>query len=118
MGLKDLLQRQFGVRTRPILNRLVTTVGTTVAMILPVDSNRLAFVLVNLSAVPVYVLPAPDVSSIKAILLAAGGGSLIVIFDQDFDLTGWEWYGLSSSGTVNILTLEIVQEFSPAEVAK
>lgn len=108
VDLASLLQDRLGVETFDIVNRLVTTIGTTAVRVIPNDPNRVAFVLVNLSTGTMHFGPFSDPSGTKGIQIGSGGGSLVSIWDEDFSLVGREWYGVSSVAASELLTLELV----------
>ncbi len=107
-NLADLLEARFGVKTEAADNRFGTTIGTSVARVLPNDPKRLGAVIVNLSAVAVFIGPFRDVSASKGIRLAPSGGSFSLIWDEDFDVTGWEWFAVADAAASAVLTIEVL----------
>jgi hypothetical protein len=107
-NLADLIEARFGVKTEAADNRSTSSIGTSVATVLPNDPKRLAAVIVNLSAVAVYVAPYRDVGASKGIRLAPSGGTLSLIWDEDFDVTGWEWFGIADAAASALFTLEVL----------
>lgn len=108
MTLKDLVKTKFGVDTSVNINPLVSSVGTTAVEILPNNPNRLAAIIVNLSANSLYVLPDTAPTSTRGIQLVANGGALTLLWDEEFDLTGWSWFAIASGAASSILVLEVV----------
>lgn len=105
-NLADLIDARFGVKTEAADNRSGTTLGTSAATILRNDPRRLAATIINLSAVAMYVAPSRDVSATNGIRLAPGGGQLTLIWDEDFDVTGYEWFGIADAAASAVYTLE------------
>lgn len=109
MSLEALIAAKLGVRTRPIENRLVSSVGTSVLELLPNDPNRLAAVIINLSTNVLYVTPGRDPSSSKGIRIAPSGGTLLLLWDEDFHTVGSSWFGVASGAASAVYTLEEVE---------
>jgi len=108
MTAQEVLDRRWGVRTRPITNRLVSNLGTSVTKVIPNDPDRLAWLIVNLSANTVYLGLSRDVSSSKSILLQASGGSAGMVLDEDFNTVTYEVWGVASGASSAIYTIEVV----------
>jgi hypothetical protein len=108
MPLADLLLRQFGVKTEPVENPLgVTSIGTTAERILSNNPNRLAWIVINLSANIVYLALKSDVSSSKGIRLNANGGEASMIWSEDFQAVSYEVYAVASGASSAIYVLEV-----------
>lgn len=107
-NLADLIERAFGTRTEHRVNRQGTTVGVAAGIILRSDPRRLAATIVNLSAVAIYVAPGREVSATKGIRLAPSGGSLILVWDEEFELLGWEWWALADAAASAVFTSEVL----------
>lgn len=104
--LKELLEKQFGVRTVNRINRDATTVGIAVGRVLRNSPNRIAAVMVNLSVNTIYVSPDNAPSATRGIRLGPSGGSLILKWDEDFSMCGYEWNALASAAASEIYILE------------
>ena len=109
MPLADLLKERFKVRTRAIENPLVTSVGTIATLILKNNPNRLAFIIHNLGAFPIFLGFASDVSPTKGARIDANGGAYSMIWDEDFDATAWAIWAIADGGTSAVYTIEIVE---------
>jgi len=107
-NLADLLLERFGVRTRAVENPKTTSVGTTAVEILSNNPRRLGAVIINLSTNTVYLGLSQDVSSSKGILLTPNGGSFALVWDEDFQMTAWAWWAVSSGASSSIYTIEVV----------
>lgn len=109
MPLKELLESQFQVKTRPIVNALVDQVTAGVTKIASNNPNRLALVVINTGTAAMWILFDSTVSSEKGIMLGELGGSATILWDEDFDTVGWEWYAYSILGGF-ITVVEIVED--------
>ena len=103
--LSDLIAAEVGRPTVPVFDPLVTSVGTSVVRVLDPGPDRVSFIIVNLSAVAIYVAPRLGVSATSGIRLAPNGGSLSLSWRDDFHLVGWEWYAVADAAASAILTL-------------
>ena len=107
--LDDLIKEKFGgLSTQPHVNRLISSVGTTIDRVIPNDPNRVAFIIINLDeANTLYILPEPDVSPTRSIPLGPGQ-AYVGLWDEDFQLVGWDWYCVGSAAGTALLALEVV----------
>jgi len=109
MPLADLIQRRFGVKTSTVKSPASTTVGTTVEKKLSVNPNRLAWLIVNLSANIVYLGWDNQVSSSRGIALAPAGGNAVCTPEEDFELPSEEVYLVASGAGSAVFIVEIVE---------
>lgn len=107
MPLKDILIREFGVETFPRINPLVSIVGNTPVKILDNNPNRLAWTFLNLSAVPISIGFSNEVSSINGIYMAARGGGINFLWNEEFDLVGYDVWAIATAPGANIYVIEI-----------
>ena len=110
MPLDTLLMERFKVRTRAIENPLRTSIGTTPALALANNPNRLAWVLFNLHASQyIYLGLKADVSATKCIRVDPAGGHASMVWDEDFQMTAWGIWALGSGATTSLYVLEVVE---------
>ena len=107
MSLASVLQTLFGVRTRAEINPLVSSIGTSAVQVLPNDPDRLAYSVVNLSSNIIYVGLDSSVSSSRGIRLDANGGECSMLFDEDFQTTGYELWAVSAGAASAIYVLAV-----------
>lgn len=110
MDLAGLLLERFKCKTRAVENPLVTAVGTTAILVLANNPNRLAWVIVNLSANTLYLALGNDVSATKGVLLAPNGGSASMVWDEDFQTVGWAVWGVAAGANSAIYCMEVVTQ--------
>ena len=109
MNLSELLDQQFKVKTRTEINQQgVTNVGTSVKKLLGNNPNRLAWIIINLSVNTLYIALTNDPSSSKGILVGANGGTASMLWNEDFEATGYEIWGLGSSTNTYVYIIEVV----------
>jgi len=107
--LHELLMEKFKVRTRAVVNPKVSEIGTTPGQILGNNPNRLAFVIINLHATQsIYLGLDSSVASTKGIKIDPAGGSLKMVWDEDFQITSWAIWGVGSGAGTTCYVLEVV----------
>lgn len=107
MTLQDLLLERFKVKTRANVNPEVSTLTGGVDKILSNNPNRLAWVIINMGSNTAYLGFDRAVSSSKGIILSISGGSASMLWNEDFDLVGWEVFAKGTNGD-NLYVLEIL----------
>lgn len=107
-ALSAAIAAEIGVDTVPRFNPDTATVGTSVVRIAPNNPNRFALLIVNLSAVAVYVKPANDVSASSGVRLAPNGGTFGLSWRDDLHLVGWDYYAIADAAASSILVMEVV----------
>jgi len=109
MGKLDtLLEQQFKISTRANENPLVSSLGITAVKVLDNNADRLGWIIINLSANTVYLSLKSDVSSSKGVVVSPNGGSASMVWNEDFQMTGWEVWGVASGASSAIYVLEVV----------
>lgn len=103
-----MVTERFGRPVTPFENRTVSQVGNTAIEILRQDPDRLGFVIINLSVNDLYIGPFQNVSATKGIKIPPSGGSAVIIWDEDFESVGKQWYGLASAAASAVLTTEYI----------
>jgi hypothetical protein len=106
--LHDLLFEKFKVNTRPNVNPLVSSVGTTPTKVLDNNPDRLAWFIVNLSSNVVYLHFDNSVSSSKGIAVSPNGGFASMVYDEDFHAVGWEIWAKATGEDSSIYVVEII----------
>ena len=100
--LQKLIQKQFGIKTRLREDTRVSSLGVTSALVLPQNANRLGWIIINLSANTVYV------GFNNGVILVASGGSYSMIWNEDFDVVGYEVWGIATGAASAIKCYEII----------
>lgn len=108
MNVAELLEQQFGVKTTHNVNPEVDQVATTVTKILSYNPRRLAFIMVNLGANEVCIAPDAGVLLTRGIYLAKTGGTLTIVWTEDFEMPTFEWYGIANTAAANFYVLEVL----------
>lgn len=107
--LKDVLERLYGVKTDMRVNPVVAQIGATPTQILLNNPNRLAWTLINLGGEAVYLAFTPDVATTKGIYVASGGGTMGLLFSEDFELVTYPVWGIGAVGSDNIYLVEVIE---------
>ncbi|MAF43781.1 MAG: hypothetical protein CMI54_06405 [Parcubacteria group bacterium] len=110
MPLQDILNQRFGVKTRPVEGDPSTQVGTTAALLVKNNPNRLALLIINLSTNIIYLGLTQGVASTQGIRLNSGGGSAVFTPESDFIAPSWAWWAIASGANSDVYTLEILEQ--------
>ena len=110
VSLHQMIDARFGVRTRTAENQETTAMTTTEALVLRNDSARLAAIVINLGQTDVFLRPRGGPSSTTGIRVGPNGGTFSLQWDEDYNLTGLEWFGITGAGVSTLYTLEILVE--------
>jgi len=110
MPLADLLMERFKVRTRAVENpEGVATALITPQKILGNNPNRLGAIIINLGATPSFIALSDQVTvDTYGVRLDANGGRASLIWDEDFEMTGWAWWIISSASPA-VYCIEVVE---------
>lgn len=110
MNVHELLEKQFGVSSIYDVNPEVPQLEITITRFLPYNPRRLSFVLVNLGATEIVVGPDSSVTLEKGIHLVAAGGTLSMVWTEDFEMPTFEWYGIAKTAACKIYVLEVLTQ--------
>lgn len=110
MGARELVIAQFKVPVRPVVDRLISSVGTTATRIFRQDPDRLGFLVSNLSGAAMFLGPFVDPSASKGVRLGANGGSARAHYEEDFESVAWEWFIIADAAASNLTTIEYIAE--------
>lgn len=105
MSLSKYVESKFGTKTRSLQNPLINQIAVTVTKVLNNNPDRLSYTVINLSGNNVYVAFDQAVSASRGILIAASGGSLTLIAEEDGELAGYELFGIAVGGVADIYTI-------------
>jgi len=108
MNVAELIEKRFGMVTRAQRNPLVNEVDIARTRILPNNPNRLAWTIQNLSGNNVFIALDLDVADTHGILLSPNGGSATMIYEEDFEATCWEVFGVAAANNSDVFALEVV----------
>lgn len=109
-ALADIIQRTFGVATRTRVSDAGATIGVAISTILRQNPNRLAATIINLGGSAIYVAPLGAPSATRGIRLAPTGGSVILKWDEDFDVLGYEWAAIADAAGIAYFAIEIIAD--------
>jgi hypothetical protein len=108
MKLVEVLENMYGVRTDMRVNPITDTIATSATQLLRNNPNRLAWTLINLGSEAVYLSFTPDVGTTKGIYVASGGGTMGLLFSEDFELVTYPVYGIGAAGGDKIYLVEVI----------
>lgn len=110
MGIERLREKYFGAPTRPAVNPVTASVGTSGVLILENRPKRTMALIVNLSANTLYIGWDREVSSTRGVLVSANGGYISLIYEEDGDLVGQALYAVATAAASSIYVVEVYLE--------
>lgn len=110
VSLVDVIRKEIGVPTIDVVSPVGATVGVASARLLGQNPNRLAAIIINLSANDIVLAPNRAATLTSGILLAPGGGSMSLLWKRDFDLVGYEWQAIAAAAGSSVFTLEMLTQ--------
>lgn len=101
-------EQRLGYPTRPIVNPVTDTVGTTATLILRNNPDRIFWLAVNLSSNKGYIGWDAQVSSTRGIPIAGNGGFVSCTLEEDGELTIHEVWAVleNAAGIFYIVEIE------------
>lgn len=109
-SVHELLAERFGVVTTDRDNSELSQVGATAIRVLRSDPQRLGFTIINLSVNALHVGPFENVSATRGISVVPSGGSLSLVYDEDFALVAREWFAVAGGAGSDVLIIENIIE--------
>jgi len=106
--LDTLITRLLGVPTRTTRSPTVFQIGVAVGQVLKQNPNRVGAVIVNASANTVYVAPFNSVASTRGVRLGPSGGTLALVWFEDFHSVGWEWFAVADGAASDVYVQEVI----------
>lgn len=106
--VQGLLDQRFGIRTETRDDPLVAQVETTLTQVLLPNPSRIGFTLVNLGGNPIFLMSDAGASTTRGIRVNATGGSVQVLFDEDFSRVAYGWFAIASGGASAITIQEVL----------
>ena len=115
MNVAELIEKRFGIRTRTEPHSFTDLDTAVHTKILPNNPNRLGWMAVNLGAVNIFLAFDVAVSLTRGILLTPNGGNMTSIYEEDFEATCWNVYGMAEGDDGNLFVVEILIDRSTEE---
>lgn len=108
MSVHELILERLKRGTRPVVNPVTDTVGTTATKILLNNPDRFSWLVVNLSADRGYLGWDPTVGAAKGVPIEANGGTVSMYWQEDGEVVCYELYAVNevASGKYIIVELE------------
>ena len=107
MALRELSRERFKGPTRPVVNPITDTVGTTATKILNNNPDRVALVIVNLSENRGFMGFDRQVEPTRGIPVEAQGGVVTMCVEEDGEATGYEIHAINQVAAGKWYILEI-----------
>lgn len=108
LSLRDLIEKELGIKTEIRENPEITTVGVTASRIFRRNPDRVGIYVINHSTVAMFAGHFPDPSASKGIRLGASGGDLFVFWREDLHLPGEEWFIVADAAASALYNVEFL----------
>lgn len=105
LGMK-LVRKLFGGLVR--VKQSNGTTGTVATQIVDNNPDRIGLEVINNSAAAIYIGFRADTSATNSVILAAGGGSMVLKFRDDGQVAGHSVYALSAGGGDEYTIIETI----------
>lgn len=105
LTLQELVEQQYGVKTDVKISTIALT--TTAQRICDNNPNRVGLLILNLGSTKSFINWSTGVSSTNGIQLVNNGGDFSLTWLEDFNIVGYEMYGVGSSGGETLFVAEI-----------
>lgn len=109
-ALSEFIDREFGVKTRQLTNPLVDEVDTGITQVLGNNPDRLAWVIVNLSANLIFLAFDTEVATTHGIRLAANGGTISTTAKEDMELVSMPVWAIAAADDSDIFVSVVEAE--------
>lgn len=106
--LSDLIKTRFGIETRNVESPVGSVVGVASAPLLPNNPDRVALVIINLSANLIYISPQDPAGAANGIRLDANGGWRSLVWDEDFELISHQWFAIAAGAGSAVFWIESI----------
>lgn len=108
MGLLyDLIKSHFGIGSRPVFNRVATTINTTATRFLANDPDRVGVIISNVGTSTIYIGLSNSVSTTSGIPLFSGG-SITLKWENDFESVTHERWAVASGAASTVYVEEVI----------
>jgi len=103
---RALVLNRFGAPVNPVINKTTSSIGVTSSRLMINDPDRLGFLVVNLSVNDLYIMVDQNVGATRGIKAGPNGGSVSVVWFEDFEICAWEWFAVASGAASAVLVVE------------
>ena len=108
LTINELVDREIGTPVRPVVNPLISSVGTSVLQLLRNDPNRVGWSLINLSPNAMFILHESSVSTTNGLRVSPNGGSAITRWKDDYHWLAWDWFIVADAAASGLLIVTLV----------
>jgi len=102
-------QQKMGFPTRLVINPVTDTVLTTATRLLTNNPDRIFWLIVNLSGNNGYLGWDTQVSSTRGLFIAANGGFVSAMIEEDGELVIYEVWAINQNAQGTYLVVEVMR---------
>ena len=100
--LADVIEARFGFHIRAEFPPYAKALSTTPELILKANPDRISWDIFNLGTVAVYLGHTESVSATNGYWVAANGGHVGMLWDEEGELVGYPLWAVAASATPTI----------------
>lgn len=106
--LTDLLDVHFQVKSRTVEDTVSVGNSRPADQVVKNNPNRVGLTLVNISANGIYISSEADMLTTQGIYLVPNGGTVVLKWDTDFSIVGYDWYAIATGAASALNIIENV----------
>lgn len=106
--LYDAIQTIMPVKTSLRIRTIDVSETSPPTLLVPNNPNRLELILSNVGDYNIYIHTEVDYTIPEGMLLTPNGGFMSLIWNEDFDVTGYSWYGLAQTDAGELTIMEVL----------
>jgi len=106
--LYDAIQTVMPVQTGLKIHTLAVSESAPPTLLADNNPNRLELILSNVGDYNIFVNADITYELPEGLLLTPNGGFVSLIWNEDFDITGYSWYGFAQTGAGEITVMEVL----------
>jgi len=110
LNLAEILKQFVGATAFPRVNPEVSSVNLVATRVFRNRPNRFAAIVINTGIPSIWWSLDPTNTPGTGLLLQPNGGTLILDWREDFEMTGWEQFLVADVAPAPILSIELVSE--------
>ena len=110
-NVRDLLTNRLGVPTRPRTQLVTLAAAPLVATALKQDAARVGILFVNVGTLQIFLAPQDGFfppSANFGIKIEPNGGAVSVLWEEDGEITAWEWRAAANGGNSLLFIVETI----------
>ena len=106
--LYDAIQTVMPVKTGLRITHVNVSASAPPTKLCDNNPNWLELILSNVGDYGIYIHTSVDYTIPTGVLLTPNGGFLSMMWNEDFDITGYQWYGYADTLAGELTVMEVI----------